>query len=350
MSAPVKVGINGFGRIGRLTLRVLEAKYKGVLEVVAINDLWPPHVLAHYFEYDSIYRAYPGTVSSNNSAEGVRGTICVDGRNIVVFNERKPSDIPWSELGVEIVIEASGLFTDANLARGHIDSGGAKKVLISAPAKNEDITVVLGVNDLLLRPEHAVISNASCTTNGLSPLALVLEESFGIEAGILTTIHSKTGTQSLTDSPKADFGDGRDGSTNMVQGDTGAAKAVELVIPSLKGKFKGIAVRVPTATVSLIDFSVLLNRETTNEEIREVMLAAANGPLQGILDVTDKRLASSDFIGNSFSSIFSSVSTQVIGRMVKILSWYDNEWGYATRLCDLAALVASMLAASEQNN
>lgn len=342
MPEPVKVGINGFGRIGRLVLRVLEDKYKGVVEVVAVNDLWQPSILAHYFEFDSIYRTYPGTVSSSDPIGTGRGTISVNGRDIVILNHRNPAEIPWSDYGVKIVIEASGFFTDANLARGHIDSGGAKKVLISAPAKNEDITVVLGVNDLLLRPEHNIISNASCTTNGLSPLALVLEQTFGIESGLLTTIHSKTGTQSLTDSPKADFGDGRDGSTNIVATDTGAAKAVELVIPSLKGKFTGIAFRVPTATVSVIDFTALLNQETSAEEIREAMLAAANGPLQGILDVTDKRLVSSDFIGNSFSSIFSSVNTKVVGRQVKIVSWYDNEWGYACRLADLASLVASM--------
>ncbi len=342
MSEPVKVGINGFGRIGRLVLRVLEEKYKGVVEVVAINDLYTPNILAHYFEYDSIYRAYPGTVGSKAPVGSGLGSISVDGRDIIVTNHRNPAEIPWSYFGVEIVIEASGFFTDANLARGHINGGGAKKVLISAPAKNEDITVVLGVNDLLLRPEHKVISNASCTTNGLSPLALVLEQSFGIEAGILTTIHSKTGTQSLTDSPKADFGDGRDGSTNIVPADTGAAKAVELVIPSLKGKFTGIAFRVPTPTVSVIDFTANLNVEASAGDIREAMLTAANGPLQGILGVTDKKLVSSDFIGSELSSIFSSVNTKVVGRMVKIISWYDNEWGYATRLGDLTAQVATM--------
>ncbi len=342
MSAPIKVGINGFGRIGRLVLRVLEDKYKGVVEVVAINDLYPPNILAHYLEFDSIYRAYPGDVSSSDPIGTGRGTISVDGRNIVIFNHRNPGEIPWSDYGVEIVIEASGFFTDANLARGHIDGGGAKKVLISAPAKNEDITIVLGVNDLLLRPEHNVISNASCTTNGLSPLALVLEQTFGIEAGILTTIHSKTGTQSLTDSPKTDLRDGRDGSANIVPADTGAAKAVEIVIPSLKGKFTGIAFRVPTPTVSVIDFTAYLNVEASADDIRKAMLTAANGPLQGILGVTDKKLVSSDFIGCDLSSVFSSVDTKVVGRMVKVVSWYDNEWGYATRLGDAVVRIATL--------
>ncbi|MBP6979978.1 type I glyceraldehyde-3-phosphate dehydrogenase [Candidatus Curtissbacteria bacterium] len=342
MSAPVKVGINGFGRIGRLVLRVLEDKYKGVVEVVAINDLYPPSILSHYLEFDSIYRDYPGEISWNESVERDKGAISIDRRNIAVLNYRNPSEIPWYKFGVDIVIEASGFFTDANLARGHIDGGGAKKVLISAPAKNEDITIVLGVNDHLLRPEHNIISNASCTTNGLSPLALVLEQTFGIEAGILTTIHSKTGSQSLTDSPKNDLRDGRDGSANIVPADTGAAKAVEIVIPSLKGKFTGIAFRVPTPTVSVIDFTAYLKVETSAGDIREAMLTAANGPLQGILGVTDKKLVSSDFIGCDLSSVFSSADTKVVGRMVKIISWYDNEWGYATRLADATVRVSKL--------
>jgi len=272
------------------------------------------------------------------------GHLVVDGKKITVSAEKDPAAIKWGEMGVEIVIESTGLFTDANKARVHITSGGAKKVIISAPAKNEDITIVLGVNDDKYDPsKHSVISNASCTTNGLAPVAKVLNDRFGIEKGLLTTVHSYTNSQKLQDVGAKDPRDARAAAENIVPSETGAARAVGLVIPELKGKFGGMSFRVPTPTVSVVDFTAVLNKEASKEEVREAMLDAANGPMKDVLQVTDEPLVSSDLKGNEYSSIFSAMDTLVLGNMVKVVAWYDNEWGYACRVADLADMVAKKL-------
>ena len=258
--------------------------------------------------------------------------------------EKDPAAIKWGALGVDIVIESTGLFTDANKARVHISSGGAKKVIISAPAKNEDITIVLGVNDEKYdASKHSVISNASCTTNGLAPVAKVLNDSFGIQKGLLTTVHSYTNSQKLQDVGAKDPRDARAAAENIVPSETGAARAIGLVIPELKGRFGGMSFRVPTPTVSVIDFTAILDKEATKEEVREAMLAAANGPMKDVLQVTDEPLVSSNLKGNEYSSIFSAMDTLVLGNMVKVVAWYDNEWGYACRVADLADMVAKQL-------
>jgi glyceraldehyde 3-phosphate dehydrogenase len=314
-----KIGINGFGRIGRLVLRTINARHPDSLEVVAINDLFAPETNAQLFKRDSTYGKYPGSVEVKD------GHLVVDMR-------------------VDIVIESTGLFTDANKARVHITSGGAKKVIISAPAKNEDITIVLGVNDDKYDPaKHHVISNASCTTNGLAPVAKVLNDRFGIEKGLLTTVHSYTNSQKLLDVGAKDPRDARAAAENIVPSETGAARAVGLVIPALKGKFGGMAFRVPTPTVSVIDFTAILAKEATKEEVRDAMIEAANGPMKDVLQVTDEPLVSSDLKGNEYSSIFSALDTLVLGNMVKVVAWYDNEWGYACRVADLADLIAKQL-------
>lgn len=333
-----KVGINGFGRIGRLVLRTINARHSDTLEVVAINDLFDPQTNAQLFKRDSTYGKYPGTVEVKD------GHLVVDGKTIKVTAERDPGAIKWADAGVEIVIESTGLFTDANKARAHITSGGAKKVIISAPAKNEDATFVLGVNDDTYDPaKHNVISNASCTTNGMAPVAKVLNDKFGIEKGLLTTVHSYTNSQKLQDVGAKDPRDARAAAENIVPSETGAARAVGLVIPELKGRFGGMSFRVPTPTVSVIDFTAILKKDATKESIREAMLEAANGPMKDVLQVTDEPLVSSDLKGNEYSSIFSAIDTQVLGNMVKVVAWYDNEWGYACRVADLAALVAAKL-------
>ena len=335
-----KIGINGFGRIGRQVLKAINERHAGGIEVVAINDLFDAATNAHLFKYDSTYGAYDGTV------EVKEGHLIVDGKKITVSAERDPGAIRWKDLGVEVVIESTGLFTDATKAKAHIESGGAKKVIISAPAKNEDITIVLGVNaDKYDSSKHNIVSNASCTTNGLAPVAKVLNDKFGIQKGLLTTVHAYTNTQRLQDLAAKDLRDARAAAQNIVPSETGAARAVGLVIPELKGKFGGMAFRVPTPTVSVIDFTAILNKEANKEQIREAMLGYASGAMKGILKVSDEPLVSTDLRGSTFSSIFSSLDTLVIENMVKVVAWYDNEWGYACRTADLSALLASKLSA-----
>jgi glyceraldehyde 3-phosphate dehydrogenase len=335
----VKIGINGFGRIGRLVFRTIQARVADKVEVVAINDLFDTPTNAHLLKYDSTYGAFDGKVevAENND-------LIVDGKRIKITAERDLNAIKWAEMGVDIVIESTGLFTDATKSRGHATSGGAKKVIISAPAKNEDITIVLGVNSDKYDPAaHQVISNASCTTNGLAPVAKVLNDKFGIDRGLLTTVHAYTNTQKLQDVGAKDLRDARAAAQNIVPSETGAAKAVGLVIPELKGKFGGMAFRVPTPTVSVVDFTAILNKEASKDEIRAAMLEYAAGPMQGILDVTDEPLVSTDLRGTTFSSVYSAMDTLVLGNLVKVVAWYDNEWGYACRLADLTAMVASKL-------
>jgi glyceraldehyde 3-phosphate dehydrogenase len=334
----VKIGINGFGRIGRLVFRTLKARHPKDVEVVAINDLFDPETNAHLLKHDSTYGHYDGTVSVKD------GHLVVDGKTITVSAEKDPGAIKWKDMGVDIVIESTGFFTDATKAVAHINSGGAKKVIISAPAKNEDITIVLGVNGEKYDPaKHNVVSNASCTTNGLAPVAKVLNDKFGIEKGLLTTVHAYTNSQKLQDLGAKDLRDARAAAQNIVPSPTGAAKAVGLVIPELVGKFSGMAFRVPTPTVSVVDFTAILNKEASAEEIRAAMLEYANGPMKGILDVTDEPLVSTDFRGTTFSSIFSAIDTVVLGNMIKVVAWYDNEWGYACRTADLTAMMAKKL-------
>ncbi|MBK6791836.1 MAG: type I glyceraldehyde-3-phosphate dehydrogenase [Anaerolineales bacterium] len=334
----VKVGINGFGRIGRLVLRTIKQRVGDQVEVVAINDLFDPATNAHLLKYDSTYGPYNGTVDVKD------GNLVVDGKTVQVTAEKDPGAIKWKDMGVDIVIEATGFFTDATKAKAHIESGGAKKVIISAPAKNEDITVVLGVNGDKYDPaKHNIVSNASCTTNGLAPVAKVLNDKFGIEKGFLTTIHAYTNSQKLQDVGAKDLRDARAAAQNIVSSSTGAAKAVGLVIPELKGKFTGMAFRVPTPTVSVVDFTAILNKEASVEEIRAAMIEYANGSMKGILDVTDEPLVSTDLRGTQFSSVFSAMDTIVMGTMVKVVAWYDNEWGYASRTADLVALMAKSL-------
>src|SRR5574341_1019390 len=319
----VKIGINGFGRIGRIVFRTIQERVKDKVQVVAINDLFDPATNAHLLKYDSTYGAYPGTVEPKD------GTLVVDGKPIQVFAEKDLNAIKWADAGVDIVIESTGLFTDATKSVGHITSGGAKKVIITAPAKNEDITIVLGVNADQYDPaKHRVVSNASCTTNGLAPVAKVLNDSFGIEKGLLTTVHAYTNSQRLQDMGAKDLRDARAAAQNIVPAETGAARAVGLVIPELKGKFGGMAFRVPTPTVSVVDFTAVLNKEASKENIRDAMLEYAGTSMKGILGVTDEPLVSSDLRGTNFSSVYSSMDTLVIGNLVKVLAWYDNEWGY----------------------
>ena len=332
----IRVGINGFGRIGRNFFRAL--KEQGAdLDVVAVNDLTDTKTLAHLLKYDSIMGRFPGEVTAGE------GTIVVDGKEIKVLAERNPADLPWGDLGVDIVVESTGFFTDATKAKAHID-GGAKKVVISAPAKNEDGTFVIGVNEQDYDPaNHNIISNAACTTNCLAPLANVLNDNFGNERGIMTTIHAYTGDQRLQDAPHSDLRRARAAALNMIPTKTGAAQAVALVIPELKGKFDGLAVRVPTPTGSLTDLTFEASKDVTVEEIQAAVKAAAEGPLEGILKYTEDPIVSTDIVGDSHSSIFDATETKVIGRLVKVLSWYDNEWGYSNRLVDLTELVAEKL-------
>jgi len=329
-----RIGINGFGRIGRLTLRTINKYHSGKLEVVAINDLTDAKTNAHLLKWDSSYGQYPGTIKA------VDNTIIVDGKEIKVLSERDPASIPWRDYGVDIVIESTGRFNDATKAAAH-RQGGAKKVLISAPAKNEDITVVLGVNEDRYQPDnHHAISNASCTTNSIAPLAKVLHQNFGLRKGLMTTIHAYTNDQRLQDMFHSDLRRARAAATNMLPTTTGAAYAVSLVLPELKGRLHGLAFRVPLASVSVVDLVCELDNEVTAEEVNRALKTAARGPLAGILAYSEEPLVSSDFKGNPASSIVDAPSTIVIGgNMVKVLSWYDNEWGYCCRLADLAAYV-----------
>lgn len=333
----VKVGINGFGRIGRNFFRAL-LEQKADLDVVAVNDLTDNKTLAHLLKYDSLMGRFPGEVTFDD--EG----IIVDGKHIKVLAERNPGDLPWGDLGVEVVVESTGLFTDGTKAKAHID-GGAKKVVISAPAKNVDGTFAIGVNDGDYdSAKHNIISNASCTTNCLAPLAKVLNDEFGIERGIMTTVHSYTGDQRLLDAPHKDLRRARAAALNMIPTKTGAAQAVALVIPELKGKFDGLAVRVPTPTGSLTDLTFQASKEVTVEAVQAAVKKAAEGELKGILEYTEDPIVSTDIQGDPHSSIFDATETKVIGNLVKVLSWYDNEWGYSNRLVDLTEVVASKLA------
>ena len=329
-----RVAINGFGRIGRLFLKAIIERHPEV-EIVAVNDLADPKMNAHLFKHDSNYGAYQGEVSATADS------IVIDGRTIKVVQERDPAKLPWKALNIDIVIESTGLFTDATKAKAHVDAG-AKYVIISAPAKNEDKTIVLGVNEGEFDPDkHHIISNASCTTNGLAPVAKVLNDAFGIEKGFLTTIHSYTNSQKVLDVTSDDPRDARSAAENIVPHDTGAARAVALVIPELKGKFTGMAFRVPTPTVSVVDFTATLKREVTKEEVNAAFKRASEGDLKGIMAYTEELLVSTDFKGDEHSTIVSAADTIVLGNMVKIVSWYDNEWGYACRLADITAFVAS---------
>jgi glyceraldehyde 3-phosphate dehydrogenase len=332
---PVRVGINGFGRIGRNLYRAAKAANADI-EFVAVNDLTDSKTLAHLLKYDTILGPYPGTVEDTGS--GLR----VDGDDLKVLAETDPAKLPWGDLGVDVVIESTGRFTDRENASKHIDSGGAKKVIISAPAKGEDITVCLGVNFDQYDPEqHHVISNASCTTNCLAPFAKVLNDTVGIEHGLMTTIHAYTADQRLQDLPHSDLRRARAAALNLIPASTGAAKAVGLVLPEMKGKLSGFAVRAPVPTGSVVDLTIEAGRETSAEEINEAMRAAAETDgLRGILQYTDDPIVSTDIITNPHSSIFDSLLTTVIdGTMVKAVSWYDNEWGYSNRVVELAQKV-----------
>jgi glyceraldehyde 3-phosphate dehydrogenase len=332
-----RVGINGFGRIGRQSLKALIERAPDV-EVVAVNDLVDTSMNALLFKHDSTYGQYPGDVDHTDDA------IIVDGREIKVLKEKDPAALPWGDLGVDIVVESTGIFTDATKARAHLDAG-AKKVIISAPAKNEDITIVLGVNDDRYDPDtHHIISNASCTTNCLAPAAKVVHDLLGIERGLMNTIHSYTNDQRILDVAHKDPRRARSAGQNIIPTTTGAAKALALVIPDLKGKFDGFSLRVPTPTVSVVDFTAEVGRQTTVDEINEAFRAAEAGPMQGILGVSDDPLVSMDFKGDERSSIIDSASTMVLGgTMVKVIAWYDNEWGYSCRVADLVARVAARL-------
>nr|BBH94147.1 glyceraldehyde-3-phosphate dehydrogenase [Thermogemmatispora argillosa] len=331
-----RVGINGFGRIGRQSFKAMLERYPHELEVVAINDLTDTYTNAHLLKYDSTYGRFPGQVEATPEA------LIVNGHTIKVLAQRDPAQIPWGDLGVDIVIESTGLFTDADKAKAHLQ-GGAKKVIISAPAKGEDITIVLGVNEHMYDPaKHHIISNASCTTNCLAPAAKVLNDRFGIEHGLMNTIHSYTNDQRIQDLVHKDLRRARAAALNIIPTTTGAARAVALVIPELKGRFDGMSLRVPTATVSVVDFVATLRKPATREEVNEAYKEAAAGPLKGILDYTEEPLVSSDFRGDTHSAIIDGLSTMVTGggQMVKVIAWYDNEWGYSTRVADLTHFVA----------
>jgi glyceraldehyde 3-phosphate dehydrogenase len=336
----VRVGINGFGRIGRQTLKALIERAPEI-EVVAVNDLVDTELNALLFKHDSTYGAYPGTVDHTEDA------LIVDGREIEVLKEKDPAALPWAALGVDIVLESTGLFTDATKARAHLDAG-ARKVLISAPAKNEDITIVLGVNEGRYDPAaHHIISNASCTTNCLAPAAKVVHDGWTIERGLMNTIHSYTNDQRILDVAHKDPRRARSAGLNIIPTTSGAAKALALVIPDLKGKFDGFSLRVPTPTVSVVDFTAQLARPATAEEINAAFREAAAGSLKGILGVSDEPLVSSDFRGDARSSIIDAASTMVIGgTMVKVIAWYDNEWGYSCRVADLIRYVAERIPAA----
>lgn len=334
----VKVAINGFGRIGRLVLRVGKEGGRTNLDVVAVNDLTDAKTLAHLFKYDSVHRTYPGTVEVSG------GGIVVDGDEIAVFSEKDPGNLPWKELGVEVVVEATGKFRDREGLQKHLDAG-AKKVILTAPGKREDITVVMGVNHHRYDPaHHHVISNASCTTNCLAPVAKVLLDSFGIRKGLMTTIHAYTNDQVILDMPHKDLRRARAAGVSMIPTTTGAAKATALVIPELAGKIDGIAIRVPTADVSLVDFTVEVEKETSPQEVNDALRAAARGSLEGILYVSEEPLVSVDFTGHPASSVVDALSTAVMGgNLVKVLAWYDNEWGYSARVVDLVSYVGQRL-------
>jgi glyceraldehyde 3-phosphate dehydrogenase len=333
-----RIGINGFGRIGRQSLKAMLERHPDALEVVAINDLAPTATNAHLFKYDSTYGRYAGEVSSGE------GQITIDGHVIKAFSEKDPAALPWGELGVELVIESTGIFTDATRARAHLDAG-ARKVIISAPAQNEDVTLVLGVNeDRYDSEKHHIVSNASCTTNGLALPAKVVWDSFGIEHGLMTTVHSYTNDQNVLDVFHKDLRRARSAGQNIIPTSTGAAKALSLVIPELKGRFDGFSLRVPTPTVSIIDFVAVTSRPVSAESVNAALKAASEGPMRGLLGYTEEPLVSMDFKGDERSSIVDATSTMVTGEnMLKVVAWYDNEWGYSCRVADLAKYMADRL-------
>lgn len=334
----IRIGINGFGRIGRQVLRAIKEQHNSDIDVVAFNDLGDLKTMAHLFRYDSNYGKFGGTVEVKD------GVFIVDGDEIRALAEKDPAALPWGDLGVDIVIESTGRFTDRDSAAKHLQ-GGAKKVIISAPAKKEDITICLGVNEEKYDPaNHHIISNASCTTNCLAPAAKIVHDNYGIVKGLMTTIHSYTNDQNILDLPHKDLRRARAAALSIIPTTTGAAKAVALVIPDLKGKFDGFSVRVPTPTVSLVDFVAQIEKPTTKEELIAAFEAAANGPMKGILGVEHQPLVSVDYVGDSRSSIIDAESCQVLdGNLVKVVTWYDNEWGYSCRVVDLVKLVGSKL-------
>ena len=332
----IRVGINGFGRIGRNFFRAVLASNTDIA-VVAANDLGDTPTTAHLLKYDSILGRLPQEIKASNDE------ISINGQTVKVFAERDPANLPWGDLGVDIVIESTGHFTDANKARAHIE-GGAKKVIISAPAKNEDVTIVMGVNHDQYDPaRHTIISNASCTTNCLAPMAKVLHDAFGIERGLMTTIHAYTQDQNLQDGPHKDLRRARAAALNIVPTSTGAAKAIGLVLPQLKGKLDGYALRVPVPTGSATDLTVTLSRQVTVEEVNGAFRAAAEGSLKGLLTYTEDPIVSADIVTDPASCIFDAGLTKVIGDQVKVVGWYDNEWGYSNRLVDLVKLVGASL-------
>ncbi|MBM3941698.1 MAG: type I glyceraldehyde-3-phosphate dehydrogenase [SAR202 cluster bacterium] len=329
-----RIGINGFGRIGRLVTRAIIARYPEKLQVAAVNDLTDANTNAHLFKYDTNYGVYPGSVEAQN------GNLMVDGSSIRVFAERDPARIPWSEMGVDLVVESTGIFTDADKAAGHL-KGGAKKVVISAPAKGEDLTVVMGVNHQKYdTKKHRIVSNASCTTNCFAPMVKVLHDAFGVEHGLMSTIHSYTNDQAILDQRHSDLRRARAAAMNIVPTSTGAARAVGSVLPELNGKLHGIAFRVPTATVSVTDFTANVAKDATVEDVNRAFQKAAESGLKGVLEYCTEPLVSADFKGNPHSCVFDALSTIVMQkRMVKIMGWYDNEWGYSCRTADLCALM-----------
>ncbi len=331
-----RIAINGFGRIGRNLLRAIR-KYELDVEVVAVNDLTDPVTLGHLTKYDSVHGRFPGDVRVDGTA------IVIDGTPISVLSERDPSDLPWGDLGVDVVVESTGFFTERDQAAKHLEAG-ARKVIISAPAKNEDITIVMGANEGDYDPaQHHVISNASCTTNSVVPMAKVLHERFGIAQGLMTTVHAYTGDQRIHDAPHSDLRRARAAAVSIIPTTTGAAKAAALALPELKGRLDGMALRVPIPDGSVTDLSLLLERDVTVDEINAAMKAAAEGPLKGILEYCEDPIVSIDIVGNPHSCVFDSLATMATGRLVKVLGWYDNEWGYSVRLGQLTALVAGRL-------
>jgi len=334
----IRVGINGFGRIGRQCFKAMLDNYGKEIDVVAVNDIGNLKTMAHLLKYDSNYGKFDGTV------EAAEDGIVVNGKLLKVLSFRDPAQLPWKDLGVDIVVESTGFFTSADKAGLHLQAG-AKKVIISAPAKGEDLTIVLGVNDKAYDPaKHHILSNASCTTNCLAPVAKVLDDSFGIEKAFMTTVHSYTNDQRILDLPHEDLRRARAAALSMIPTTTGAARAAALVVPSLKGKFDGIAMRVPTPTVSMIDVVANISKDATAAEINAAFTAAANGPMKGILGVSNEPLVSIDYKGDTRSSIVDGLSTMVMGgNLVKVLSWYDNEWAYSCRVADLVKLVGSKL-------
>ena len=330
----LRVGINGFGRIGRQSMKAMLERYPRDIEIVAINDLTDTKTNAHLLKYDSTYGRFPGEVEATPEA------LVVNGHSIKVISQRDPAQIPWGDLGVQLVIESTGFFTDADKAAAHL-KGGAKKVIISAPAKGEDLTIVLGVNDNMYDPaKHNIISNASCTTNCLAPTAKVLNDTFGIEYGLMNTIHSYTNDQRILDQVHKDLRRARTAGANIIPTSSGAAIALALVIPELKGRFDGMSLRVPTVTVSVVDFVATTRKDVTRDSINAAFKEAASGALNGILDYNEEPLVSTDYRGDSHSSIVDGLSTMVLGKnMVKVIAWYDNEWGYSSRVADLANFI-----------